>query len=145
MPLPHIGIDEEVRVCDGCYIKLKLAKVAKKDALPPLPGLRPATSQQQQQQPATSSSRQASGDAQDDTFDEDMKKAIEMSLKEAEQYKSGYGAGYTPSQPTSTNPPATTQVRNVIIVQRRGIETKSMTCRLHQRMKKRMILILLLL
>lgn len=108
MPLPHIGIDEEVRVCDGCYIKLKLAKVAKKDALPPLPGLRPATSQQQQQ-PATSSSRQASGDAQDDTFDEDMKKAIEMSLKEAEQYKSGYGAGYTPSQPTSTNPPATTQ------------------------------------
>ena len=117
MPLPHIGIDDEVRVCDGCYIKLKLAKVAKKDALPPLPGLRPATSQQ----PAApqSSNRQVSGDAQDDTFDEDMKKAIEMSLKEAEQYKSGYGAGYTPSQPsqpTNTNPPATTQVKYIIVI-----------------------------
>lgn len=112
MPLPHIGIDEEVRVCDGCYIKLKLAKVAKKDALPPLPGLRPAATSQQPAAPQ-SSSRQASGDAQDETFDEDMKRAIEMSLKEAEQYKSGYGAGYTPSQPsqpTSTNAQATTQV-----------------------------------
>ncbi|CDH51224.1 ubiquitin binding protein [Lichtheimia corymbifera JMRC:FSU:9682] len=111
MPLPHIGIDEEVRVCDGCYIKLKLAKVAKKDALPPLPGLRPAATSQQPAAPQ-SSSRQASGDAQDETFDEDMKRAIEMSLKEAEQYKSGYGAGYTPSQPsqpTSTNAQATTQ------------------------------------
>lgn len=110
MALPHIGINEEVRVCDGCYIKLKLAKAASKDGLPPLPTVSSAslTTQSQtltkQPEPLTTRS-----DA-DDEFDEDMKKAIEMSLKEAEQRRTGYGAGYTPAKPTQSQPASRSEV-----------------------------------
>lgn len=92
MPLPHLGIDEEVRVCDGCYIKLKLAKASKKEGLPPLPNTFGSPSSVK---PATQSTPAPPAPADD--FDEDMKKAIEMSLKEEEQRKSGFGAGYTPA------------------------------------------------
>lgn len=98
MPLPHLGIDEEVRVCDGCYIKLKLAKAARKDGLPPLPTFATnATSSPQKTTESNVSASAAQSQQADDTFDEDMKRAIEESLKEAERQKSGYGAGYTPS------------------------------------------------
>ncbi|KAI9311954.1 hypothetical protein BX666DRAFT_1991275 [Dichotomocladium elegans] len=97
MPLPHIGIEDEVRVCDGCYIKLKLSKVAKKDTLPPFPtASQPRQSSREQ---PSRSTQQGASSQNDDDLDEDMKKAIELSLKEAEQFKSGYGAGYTPSKP----------------------------------------------
>ncbi|KAI9277153.1 hypothetical protein BDA99DRAFT_495020 [Phascolomyces articulosus] len=120
IPLPHLGIDEEVRVCDGCYIKLKLAKASKKGGLPPLPfspsshasSATPYSSssfQQQQQQPAQSASSSAA--PADDEFDEDMKKAIEMSLKEEEQRKN-FGRGYTPSQqPSRSTPTSNPQVQ----------------------------------
>ncbi|KAL1933920.1 hypothetical protein VTP01DRAFT_8010 [Rhizomucor pusillus] len=98
MPLPHLGIDEEVRVCDGCYIKLKLAKAARKDGLPPLPTFATnATSSPQKTTESNVSASVTQSQQADDTFDEDMKRAIEESLKEAERQKSGYGAGYTPS------------------------------------------------
>ena len=117
MPLPHLGIDEEVRVCDGCHIKLKLAKAAKKNVLPPLPFSPPSQatavpqpSYQQHNAPSsqsvpTSGTVPPSGAEED--FDEDMKKAIEMSLKEAEQQKN-FGRGYTPSQQPSRSTPTTT-------------------------------------
>ncbi|KAI7853754.1 hypothetical protein BDC45DRAFT_441684 [Circinella umbellata] len=117
MTLPHLGIDEEVRVCDGCHIKLKLAKAAKKNVLPPLPFSPPSQatavpqpSYQQHNAPSsqsvpTSGTVPPSGAEED--FDEDMKKAIEMSLKEAEQQKN-FGRGYTPSQQPSKSTPTTT-------------------------------------
>ncbi|ORZ00566.1 hypothetical protein BCR43DRAFT_485429 [Syncephalastrum racemosum] len=97
MALPHLGIDEEVRVCDGCYIKLKLAKASKKDGLPPLPNtFGPSSSAKTPVQSTPAPPAPA------DDFDEDMKKAIEMSLKEEEQRKSGFGAGYTPAAARSS-------------------------------------------
>ncbi|KAI8144913.1 hypothetical protein BJV82DRAFT_606678 [Fennellomyces sp. T-0311] len=113
MPLPHLGIDEEVRVCDGCHVKLKLAKAARKGGLPPLP-FSPQTQVPLSSQPVSAAAAApapapASGD---DEFDDDMKKAIEMSLKEAEQQKN-FGRGYTPSQPaqpSQSTPTSTTQV-----------------------------------
>lgn len=97
MPLPHLGIDEEVRVCDGCYIKLKLAKAARKDGLPPLPTSSTSVSSPQKTTESATSAPAMQSQQADDTFDEDMKRAIEESLKEAERRKSGYGTGYTPA------------------------------------------------
>lgn len=95
MPLPHLGINEAVRVCDGCYIKLKLAKVADKDTVPHLlatpssisssltpnytPSLKKENADNTRQQPPTT--------VTDDQFEEDLKKAIELSKKESEQRK----------------------------------------------------------
>ncbi|KAG2224065.1 hypothetical protein INT45_004946 [Circinella minor] len=117
MPLPHLGIDEEVRVCDGCHIKLKLAKAAKKNVLPPLPFSPPSQAtavpqpSYQQHSAPSSQSVPTSGavppPGAEEDFDEDMKKAIEMSLKEAEQQKN-FGRGYTPSQQPSKSTPTTT-------------------------------------
>ncbi|CAO3595717.1 unnamed protein product [Absidia cylindrospora] len=112
MPLPHLAINEEVRVCDGCYIKLKLAKVAKKDAVAPTFGTSaapmPAFLKQYSDTPEpannvstnrTETILTSQPQNDDDGFDDDLKKAIELSLKEEEARKGGHGGtGYTPSR-----------------------------------------------
>ncbi|KAF7726000.1 Vacuolar protein-sorting-associated protein 27 [Apophysomyces ossiformis] len=108
MPLPHLAINEEVRVCDGCYIKLKLAKVAKKETLPqllstagsPLPSHTPSEPRISKH---TTADRNTLGN-DEDSFDADMKKAIELSLKEAERDKVGYVPAKA-SQPRTSPPP----------------------------------------
>ncbi|CEP08950.1 hypothetical protein [Parasitella parasitica] len=80
MALPKLGINEQVRVCDGCYIKVKLDKASIKPS---------ASSNTATPQPSTT----VHADREND-YDSDIKKAIELSLKEAEQQKKGYGAGY---------------------------------------------------
>ncbi|KAI8329387.1 hypothetical protein BC941DRAFT_443030 [Chlamydoabsidia padenii] len=113
MTLPHLAINEEVRVCDGCYIKLKLAKVAKKDAVPstfgssakPIPAFLQRYSDTTEpttniSTSLTSSTEHVSQQPADDGFDDDLKKAIELSLKEEEARKNNYGIGYTPSRQT---------------------------------------------
>ncbi|KAI9316209.1 hypothetical protein BX666DRAFT_1948531 [Dichotomocladium elegans] len=95
LALPHLAIDETVRVCYGCYIKLKTARISKKDR---------DHSHQQQQGPASSQSippltrtpttavpataqsplKQRTESEEEKRFEEDMKKAIELSKKEAE-------------------------------------------------------------
>ncbi|KAI8883671.1 ubiquitin binding protein [Backusella circina FSU 941] len=94
MPLPQLGINEHVRVCDGCYMKLKLDKAITASSSTGLPKSSPSkpitttvTTSQEQQQP------------QGDDFDDDMKKAIELSLKEEEQRKKSFGTGYVAPQP----------------------------------------------
>ncbi|OBZ85373.1 Vacuolar protein sorting-associated protein 27 [Choanephora cucurbitarum] len=85
MPLPKLGINESVRVCDGCYIKLKLEKASVQTATPKPAAIPP---------PSTNQTEDS------DHFDDDMKRAIELSLKEAEQSKNSYGAGYVaPKEP----------------------------------------------
>ncbi|KAI9261133.1 hypothetical protein BY458DRAFT_576088 [Sporodiniella umbellata] len=87
LPLPQLGINEPVRVCDGCYIKVKLEKVGSKPASTP-----PSN-------PVTLPSVQPPSASDNNEFDDDIKKAIELSLKEAEQQKNSYGAGFVKLQP----------------------------------------------
>ncbi|CEP09815.1 hypothetical protein [Parasitella parasitica] len=100
IPLPHLGINDSVRVCDGCYIKVKLAKVADKDAMPNLLGtpssisssLAPTYTPSIKNKALTttttttaSNSNSNNNALNDERFEDDMKKAIEMSLKESQQ------------------------------------------------------------
>ncbi|KAI8384873.1 uncharacterized protein BYT42DRAFT_612540 [Radiomyces spectabilis] len=103
MRLPHLAINEEVRVCDGCYIKLKLARVAKKESLQAAysSGSSPTPAPSQTIPSAAKKSTEP-----EDAFDDDLKKAIELSLKEEEQRKNRYGAGYAPPQSSVSQRPA---------------------------------------
>jgi growth factor-regulated tyrosine kinase substrate len=90
LPLPHLGIMQPVRVDDGCY-----ARLTSKDKGTPVPksfdASKPARTLYQSMQarePRVSSSRD------DDSFDADLKRALEMSLEEA---KAPVGQGYVPS------------------------------------------------
>ncbi|CAO3640647.1 unnamed protein product [Mucor fragilis] len=101
MPLPHLGIDDSVRVCDGCYIKVKLAKVADRDAVPHLlgtpasisssltPTYTPSIKNKAQTTTTTTTTSNTNNNnssaANDDQFEDDIKKAIELSLKESQQ------------------------------------------------------------
>ncbi|KAF7722435.1 Vacuolar protein-sorting-associated protein 27 [Apophysomyces ossiformis] len=76
LPLPHLAINEAVRVCDGCYTKLNTEKAkASKTQLSS-----PADSSN-----ITSDTSRMTGE--DEEYDDDMKKVIELSLREAEQTK----------------------------------------------------------
>lgn len=100
IPLPHLGINDTVRVCDGCYIKVKLAKVADKDTVPQLLGtpasisssLTPTYTPSIKNRTAaetitTTAATTATTAVNDDQFESDLKKALEISLKESEQQK----------------------------------------------------------
>jgi growth factor-regulated tyrosine kinase substrate len=83
IPLPHLGIVQAVRVDDGCYAKL--ADRSKSVASPPPSFARDysATKPRASMQPR---------DARvDDSFDDDLKRALEMSLEEV---KGSQGAGF---------------------------------------------------
>jgi hepatocyte growth factor-regulated tyrosine kinase substrate len=97
IPLPHLGIMQPVRVDDGCHFKLT-------DKSKPMPvpkgfdATKPARTLYSSMQPR---------DARiEDTFDADLKRALEMSLEEAKGIAPG--SGYTPqsqlqSKNTATN------------------------------------------
>ncbi|KAF9928490.1 Vacuolar protein-sorting-associated protein 27 [Linnemannia zychae] len=76
MALPELGVTQEVRVCDGCWTKRKLGQknTVNKD---PYTGLGSGTSTSAPS--ATSNSAAATASTEDD----DIKRAIELSLKEA--------------------------------------------------------------
>lgn len=86
IPLPHLGILQPVRVDDGCY-----AKLTDKTKATPVPrnfdaAKSPKTLYQGSMQPR---------DARvEDSFDADLKRALEMSLEEAQG--NAPGSGYTP-------------------------------------------------
>lgn len=94
--MPHLGINDIVRVCDGCYIKVKLSKVADKDIIPNLLGttasisssLTPAYTPSIKNRTVVAAETITTTTANhvtDDQFEDDLKKAIEMSLKESEK------------------------------------------------------------
>ncbi|KAI7818098.1 hypothetical protein BC939DRAFT_485061 [Gamsiella multidivaricata] len=92
MSLPHLGVNQEVRVCDGCWIKKKMG--GKGTAVHDSFGLGgpaefvPSTNSPKQTITSTSTNAQSSNL---DNEDDDLKKAIELSLKEANS-RPGYSA-----------------------------------------------------
>ena len=83
LPLPHIGITEPKRVCDGCY-----AKLTDKSRTISSPIERSSSRLHYTPKRAYMQPRDARGD---EGFDEDLKKALQMSLEDANgQAGSGY-------------------------------------------------------
>ncbi|TDZ38466.1 Vacuolar protein sorting-associated protein 27 [Colletotrichum spinosum] len=86
LPLPHLGILQPVRVDDGCYAKLTDKS---KGAPTPQPQDRSPTYPYKTRSTSAMQPRNA---RVDDAFDEDLKKALAMSLEEVKGYSKGYVA-----------------------------------------------------
>ncbi|KAI1174330.1 hypothetical protein F4777DRAFT_554139 [Nemania sp. FL0916] len=96
LPLPHLGIVEAVRVDDGCYARLtdKTSKGAFTMDAPP------STVSSFPHKNRSTSVMQPRNARVDDAFDEDLKKALAMSLEEVKSHSQGYVA------PTNNKPSA---------------------------------------
>lgn len=85
LPLPHLGILQAVRVDDGCYAKLKDksgrrgSTAAGSDSTPTYPYKTRSTSAMQPRNARV-----------DEGYDEDLKKALAMSLEEVKGHSKGY-------------------------------------------------------
>ncbi|KAH9996436.1 VHS domain-containing protein [Xylariaceae sp. FL0662B] len=86
LPLPHLGILQPVRVDDGCYAKLtdrssKSGSVGQE---------RTPTNSSFPHKNRSSSLMQPRNARVDDAFDEDLKKALAMSLEDVQSHSTGY-------------------------------------------------------
>ncbi|PTB68317.1 ubiquitin binding protein [Trichoderma citrinoviride] len=95
LPLPHLGILTPVRVDDGCY-----AKLTNKGFKEPIPSLDRTPTYPHKTR--STSAMQPRNARVDDGFDEDLKKALAMSLEEVNNASRGR------VQPPATNGPKTT-------------------------------------
>ncbi|KAI0169328.1 VHS domain-containing protein [Hypoxylon sp. FL1284] len=109
LPLPHLGILQPVRVDDGCYIKLTDRSTkggfGGRDRSSMSPSHTHKDSGQSAMQPRNA--------RVDDAFDEDLKKALAMSLEEVQSHSRGYvpPADNTPlASRAPVNGPSTTSV-----------------------------------
>ena len=101
LPLPHLGILQPVRVDDGCYVKL--TEKSSKGG-----GGSFATDRSSAPKSKPHTSMQPRNARVDDGFDEDLKKALAMSLEEVKGHS---GSGYIPQsliQPAATKPKVST-------------------------------------
>ncbi|KAL1852140.1 hypothetical protein VTK73DRAFT_9276 [Phialemonium thermophilum] len=100
LPLPHLGIMQPVRVDDGCYAKLMDKSGRGAGGGGTAHGHEQSPSYQSFPPPKSKSgtSMQPRDARIEDTFDEDLKKALAMSLEEVK----GYSHGYVP--PTANGP-----------------------------------------
>ncbi|KAF2788782.1 ubiquitin binding protein [Melanomma pulvis-pyrius CBS 109.77] len=85
IPLPHLGILDPVRVDDGCH-----AKLTDKSRATPLPKGLEATKPNRTLYQGSMEPRNA---RVEDSYDADLKRALEMSLEEVQGHS---GAGYVP-------------------------------------------------
>lgn len=92
IPLPHLGIMQPVRVDDGCYAKL--SDKSRGTPGPQSPGASRKTLWQGSN--ASAERMQPRGARVDDSFDADLKRALEMSLEDSKGHS---GAGYVPQPP----------------------------------------------
>ncbi|KAI1387377.1 VHS domain-containing protein [Hypoxylon trugodes] len=103
LPLPHLGIMQPVRVDDGCYAKLtdrsNRGGLSRHELSPTTPTF--------PHKNRSSSAMQPRDARVDDAFDEDLKKALAMSLEEVQ----GHSRGYAP--PSHNTPPASRAVADV--------------------------------
>ncbi|KAK3701761.1 Vacuolar protein-sorting-associated protein 27 [Vermiconidia calcicola] len=109
LPLPHLGIMQAVRVDDGCFAKL-LEKSGR--AIPP------QSPREVSRQTLWQGSRADSGGERmqprgarmvEDSFDADLKKALEMSLEDSKGHS---GAGYVPQSQLQQQPKPQTNGRS---------------------------------
>ncbi|MCJ1380053.1 Vacuolar protein-sorting-associated protein 27 [Xylographa soralifera] len=101
IPLPHLGIIQPVRVDDGCYTKL--TDRARSGSI----GDRPLSISKPYLNTRPRSSMQPRDARVDDGFDDDLKRALEMSLEEVKGHS---GNGYVPQsqlQSQKRAPPTT--------------------------------------
>ncbi|KAI9691136.1 MAG: Vacuolar protein-sorting-associated protein 27 [Bathelium mastoideum] len=96
IPLPHLGIMQPVRVDDGCYARI--TEKGRGAPLSPGPGApKPARTLYQ-------GSMQPRDARVDDSFDADLKRALEMSLEES---KGPSSSGYVPQSQSQKEAPTT--------------------------------------
>jgi growth factor-regulated tyrosine kinase substrate len=100
LPLPHLGILQPVRVDDGCYIKLT-DKSSKGGSF--------ANERSSVAKHKSHHAMQPRNARIDDGFDDDLKRALAMSLEEVNGHS---GAGYVPQAKLES---AATQAKNVTI------------------------------
>lgn len=102
LPLPHLGIMQPVRVDDGCHAKLtdRASKGSgggggghhHQTNSPSLYSAFPAAVKTTHSRPPAAAMQPRNARAVDDGFDEDLKKALAMSLEEVKSYSRGYVA-----------------------------------------------------
>lgn len=102
IPLPHLGIMQPVRVDDGCYDKL--TKKGGGGSVGGGPGERRVSFA-----PKPSTMQPRSARIESNSFDEDLKKALEMSLEEAKGISS---SGYVPRSESKSEPVKSNGVSN---------------------------------
>lgn len=101
LPLPHLGIMQAVRVDDGCY-----AKLTDKSSKGGFGGAdRTPTTSSFPHKNRSTSAMQPRDARVDDAFDEDLKKALAMSLEEVQSHtvSRGYVANSTATAPARAN------------------------------------------
>ncbi|KAI1132895.1 hypothetical protein F5Y10DRAFT_171609 [Nemania abortiva] len=99
LALPHLGIMQAVRVDDGCY-----ARLTDRSSKGPSTGdVISSTSSSFPHKSRSTSIMQPRNARVDDAFDEDLKKALAMSLEEVQSHSRGY-VPPTDNKPSGTQP-----------------------------------------